>query len=174
MEIIRNIDSKILFFINKNMSSNILNDIMIFITNLGDNGFIWLLITAILLIRKKTRSTGIRIAIALILSVLAGNLILKNLFERSRPFFIFPHINILIEEPSGFSFPSAHSMSSFAAATVIFLSNKKFGILALILALLIAFSRLYLFVHFPSDVIIGSTIGILLGIISSNLKLKNK
>ncbi|MGL4875433.1 MAG: phosphatase PAP2 family protein, partial [Clostridium sp.] len=108
----------------------------------------------------------------LVLCFLVGNVFMKNFFMRPRPCWIDSSVNLLISIPTDFSFPSGHSMCSFAAATVLYSMNKKIGIASLILAFLIAFSRLYLFVHYPSDVLVGSIIGILLGIIS--VKILNK
>ena len=110
--------------------------------------------------------------LALVFSLLIGNIILKPSIARVRPFNINTSIQLLITAPVDFSFPSGHAMSSFAAATVIFCYNKRYGIGALILAGLIAFSRLYLYVHFPSDVIIGTIIGILLALAA--VKIMNK
>lgn len=110
---------------------------------------------------------GFTIAVALIIFSVLGLLILKPIIARPRPF-IAQGVDILIKEPMGFSFPSGHTGSSFAAASVIYFYNKKRGLLALILATLIAFSRMYLFVHYPSD-IVG---GLILGIISSRIAIK--
>ena len=98
------------------------------------------------------------------ISYLIGNLILKNLFARQRPFSRVEDIVLLIAEPSEFSFPSGHTLSSFTAATVIFLHSKKAGICAFLLAIAIAFSRMYLFVHYPSDIIAGMLLGIIVAI----------
>lgn len=106
---------------------------------------------------------------ALILCLLIGNLFLKPVVARVRPFDINTAIDILIKKPLDFSFPSGHTMSSFAAATVLIYMDKKIGAISLILATIIGFSRLYLYVHYPSDVVIGLLIGVLLGIISIKL-----
>lgn len=94
-----------------------------------------------------------------------GNLILKNLVARSRPFFFNTAVDLLISVPTDYSFPSGHTMSSFTAAVILYHADKRLGIPALILAFLIAFSRLYLYVHFPSDVIAGALIGIAIGFV---------
>ena len=95
-----------------------------------------------------------------------GNLTIKPLVGRLRPFYIVHDIKLLIPEPYGYSFPSGHALSSFAASTVIFLNNKKLGLIALILAIMIAFSRLYLYVHYLSDVLVGALLGVMVGIFS--------
>lgn len=147
----------------------LLNYIMIFITSLGNGGLIWIVAALFLIFQNKNmlKREGFTIAVALIIFSVLGLLILKPIIARPRPF-IAQGVDILIKEPMGFSFPSGHTGSSFAAAFVIYFYNKKIGLLALILATLIAFSRMYLFVHYPSD-IVG---GLILGIISSRIAIK--
>lgn len=147
----------------------LLNYIMIFITSLGNGGLIWIAAALFLIFQNKNmlKREGFTIAVALIIFSVLGLLILKPIIARPRPF-VAQGVDILIKEPMGFSFPSGHTGSSFAAASVIYFYNKKRGLLALILATLIAFSRMYLFVHYPSD-IVG---GLILGIISSRIAIK--
>lgn len=147
----------------------LLNYIMIFITSLGNGGLIWIVAALFLIFQNKNmlKREGFTIAVALIIFSVLGLLILKPIIARPRPF-IAQGVDILIKEPMGFSFPSGHTGSSFAAASVIYFYNKKIGLLALILTTLIAFSRMYLFVHYPSD-IVG---GLILGIISSRIAIK--
>lgn len=99
----------------------------------------------------------------LVCCVVVGNLILKNLVARARPCSLNTTVNLLISAPTDYSFPSGHTTSSFAAAVIWYHADKRFGVPALILAFLIAFSRLYLYVHFPSDVIAGALIGAAIG-----------
>lgn len=158
------IDNGILNFIQQTMSGNLLDKIMPMITTLGDAGAIWIVIGLVLLSTKKHRKLGITVLIALALCGVIGNLILKPWVARIRPFEANQFLDLLIAKPEDFSFPSGHTMSSFAAAVVIFLNNKKYGWAALILATVISFSRLYLYVHYPSDILIGLIIGVLIGI----------
>ena len=130
------------------------------VTSLGNGGAIWILICVILLTFKKTRKCGITIALGLIINLIVCNAILKNLFARIRPYEANGIMELLIAFPHDFSFPSGHSSSSFVTATSIFLYYKKSGVAALFLAFLIALSRLYLYVHYPTDVIFGSLIGV--------------
>ena len=109
---------------------------------------------------KKYRKCGLQVAVAMLLTFIVGNLILKNMIHRDRPCWIDPSITLLVKSPSDFSFPSGHSMNGFTASVSILLCDKKLGIAAVILAAAIAFSRLYNFVHFPTDVIAGIVIGI--------------
>ena len=120
---------------------------------------IWILFSLLLLSQKKTRTIGLAALFALICMLIIGNSCLKPLIARERPFIARPEklAYDLIHQPA------ENTFSSFAAATTIALGNKKLGIFALILAAAIGFSRLYLYVHFPTDVLGGMLLGILLG-----------
>lgn len=144
----------------------LLDKILAFITSLGNAGIIWIVLAVVLLILPKTRRTGIIVAAALLMDLILCNLILKNLVARVRPYDVNTAIAILIKKPLDFSFPSGHTAASFAAMTALFLAKmKKAWIAALVLAVLIAFSRLYFYVHYPTDVLGGAIVGILSGII---------
>jgi len=147
------------------MHSPVLDKIMVFFSTLGNAGLFWIAISLILLIIPKTRKIGLHMGLAITITYIFGNLVLKNLVARQRPYFVDPNVTLLIKKPSEYSFPSGHSMNGFAAATSLFLNNKKWGIPALIVASIIAFSRLYNFVHWPTDVICGILLGILNAII---------
>lgn len=138
----------------------ILDQIMIFFTTLGENGWFWIGVGIVCLVLKKHRKMGLQVLMSMLFTFIIGNLILKNLFQRERPCAIDPSVELLIPYPSEFSFPSGHTMNGFTAATTLFLYNKRLGIPALILAGIIAFSRLYLFVHFPTDIIGGFCVGL--------------
>lgn len=167
MNIIQNLDNGILQFIQINMRSSIMDKVMPLITDLGNGAIIWILIGIIFLINKKYRSYGLMIIVALMLCFIIGNLSIKPLVARVRPFNATPLLDgLLIKPPTDFSFPSGHTMCSFAAGVVIFYMNRRIGIFALIISSLIGFSRLYLYVHYPSDVFWGMIIGILLGSLS--------
>lgn len=170
METLLNIDGGILLFIQESIRNPILNPIMIFITTLGDGGTIWILLTIGLLIPKKTRKIGVMSALALLGSLLFNNNLIKLLVRRPRPFVTFPELQILIPTPSEFSFPSGHTSSSFAAAMVLYRNlPKKAGIPAMVLAALIGISRLYIGVHYLTDVIAGALFGMLLGYLAECL-----
>lgn len=142
----------------------VLDVIMIFITTLGDDGIFWIAIGVICLFFKKHRKMGIQVLLSMLVTYIIGNLILKNVFERPRPCDIDTAVAMLISRPHGHSFPSGHSMNGMVAATALFLNNKKIGIPALVLAVLIGFSRMYLFVHFPTDVLGGFAVAVLVAI----------
>lgn len=145
----------------------VLDRIAVVITSLGNAGIFWILLTvAMLVFSKKSKKTAWTAAAALILSAIVVNLILKNWVMRDRPCWIDPNVKMLVRIPKDYSFPSGHSSASFACATALFLRNKKVGAPFCILALLIALSRMYLFVHWPTDVLAGTAIGIIQAIIA--------
>jgi undecaprenyl-diphosphatase len=164
-------DDQFLLFLQENVRSDVLTPIMTFITRLGDKGLFWIATAIILCCFKKTRPLGIMAGISLVFSVLINNAILKNLVARPRPY--LPEtvggkgLILLIEEQHDWSFPSGHSGASFAAAVVYLVKGpKKLGIPSIILAALIAFSRLYVGVHYPTDVIAGIITGTFCAIIA--------
>lgn len=163
MSVIQSLDFRLLDLIHENLSCGFLDYVMPRLTSIGNGGFIWLVSAALMLISRKYRRNGIELLSGLAGSVVIGNLLLKNLIARQRPCWINDAVNLLIAVPTDYSFPSGHTMSSFVAAAIIMHTNKKWGITAYILAALIAFSRLYLYVHFPTDIIAGAVIGTLIG-----------
>ena len=136
-----------------------LDFLMPIITLFGDGGIFWIALAVILLLFKKTRKIGLTMGISLALGFIVGNLFLKNVVARIRPYDLNESFSLLIEKLHDFSFPSGHTLASFEASVSIFLHNKKFGIPAVILAVLIAFSRLYLYVHYPTDVLASIILG---------------
>ena len=170
LETLLNLDGGFLLFLQESVRNPILDSIMIFITSLGNGGMIWIAETILLLIPKKTRKAGIMSAVALLGSLIINNNIVKNIVQRPRPFVTFTDLQIIIPTPSEFSFPSGHTSSSFAAAAVFYRHlPKKLGIPSVILAGLIGFSRLYVGVHYPTDVIAGVLMGILLSYLAEYL-----
>jgi Membrane-associated phospholipid phosphatase len=164
--LINNLDGYTLLFIQQHMRTPILTPFLKLLTDMGNSGLIWLIITIALLCFKKTRSVGLAALLSLVVCFIINNEILKNVIARPRPFTQLSGLNVLIPKPSDFSFPSGHTASSFAAAGAFFYcGNKKWGILALILAGFIGFSRLYLGVHYPSDVLFGALLGMLISFI---------
>ncbi len=168
MQFITAFDTNILWWINAHLTSPFMDKLMPAITHLGDVGAIWIAITVILLLRKSTRKWGVTMLFSLFLCVLVGNLLLKPLVARPRPCHIH-QLQLLIPMPTDLSFPSGHTMTSFASAAVLFHYHKTYGKAALILAALIAFSRLYLLVHYPTDVAAGLVLGLVAAIIACKL-----
>ncbi|MBQ8183255.1 MAG: phosphatase PAP2 family protein [Clostridia bacterium] len=174
-EFIVNIDVAIYQFVDGIMNP-VLNGIMTFITHLGDTpGIIWCVLGICLLIPRKTRKLGILVFAGLAFSSLINNVVLKELIDRPRPYnidasvwenagytYVWPD---LIKKSSSASFPSGHTSTSIGAAFALLLGCRKkqlaIGIPAFILSLLIGFSRIYVHVHYPTDVIAGAVVGLL-------------
>ena len=173
MYFIENIDNQVILNLYNFMENHqFLKNLFIFITTLGNSGIIWIIFAIFLYFNKSTKKNGVIMICSLLIGFIIGNLILKNLIARDRPFIQLSLIP-LISAPSGFSFPSGHSLSSFIGATSIFMFNKKYGILAYILAFLIAVSRILLAVHYPTDIIAGAILGIFISYFSYKILNKN-
>jgi undecaprenyl-diphosphatase len=166
MFFINQIDFSILNFIAAHFHYTWLDTLMPLVTALGDNGIIWILLSAAFLVMPRYRKVGIAIILALLLGFIICNLGLKPLAARLRPFEFNEAIHLLIKAPLDYSFPSGHTEASFAAVTVLFLYQVRGWFAAMLLAFAIAFSRLYLYVHYPTDVFAGAIIGICMGILS--------
>ena len=165
-------DLPILDWIQANLKNGFLDVAMRIITMFGDGGIFWIACAVILLCIPKTRKTGLGMGLALIMGLIVCNITLKPLVERIRPYdfqqeYFQVTIQLLTERMHDYSFPSGHTIASFEAATVLLINNKKLGIPAMILAVLIAFSRLYLYVHYPTDVIFSIVAGILFAFIGN-------
>ena len=159
------IEFRILDFL-QNVRTPVGDTAMCFITRLGDAGIIWILLTVILLVIPRTRKTGMILMAALCVDFVLCNGILKNLIARIRPYDINTQVQLLIVRPADFSFPSGHTAAAFTAAAALYFSGeKKLWKPVLMLACLIAFSRLYLYVHYPTDVLGGIFVGIAAGYI---------
>lgn len=170
MEWLIGLDGDILLFIQENIRNGILTPIFTAITTLGNSGIIWVILSLLLLIPQRTRKIGVMSLLALLVSLLINNVTLKNLVARVRPYETIEGLVPLIGRPWDYSFPSGHTGSSFASAWVFYRRlPKRFGIPALILAGLIGLSRLYLGVHYPTDVLFGVISGIFSGFVAEVL-----
>ncbi|MCI9224248.1 MAG: phosphatase PAP2 family protein [Acutalibacter sp.] len=157
-------DSAVMTFVQSGFHNPVTDTIFPAVTYLGESGIFWILLSLLIIAlgrKNGWRTTGCLMLAAMLLGLLLGEIALKNIICRPRPFQEMPEISLLIPPPSGYSFPSGHSCASFAAATIIFLKDKRPGTAALALAALIAFSRVFLFVHYPTDVLAGSLLGVL-------------
>ena len=155
------IEFQILYTLQE-LRTPLVDGLMVFITSLGDHGWFWILMGVLLFSFPRTRLLGGCMLISIAAGFLLGNVLLKNMAARQRPCWLDPSVELLVRVPKDFSFPSGHSLVSFEGAVCIFLFNRKWGIPALMLAVLTAFSRLYLFVHFPTDVLAGIVMGIVI------------
>lgn len=161
----------------QSIQNNILDMFFKYYTMLGEAGILFIVIAIALLITRRYRKVGFAMIVALAIMVVGNNLILKNIFARPRPFnldpdayawwfkvYVFPEI---VEKPSSFSFPSGHSSSAFAVAFVAMFYSRKWGFINLFLAILMAFSRVYVEVHYPSDVIAGVLVGLIYALLAA-------
>ncbi|WP_251206350.1 phosphatase PAP2 family protein [Acetatifactor aquisgranensis] len=161
MDWIINLDAGILLFIQETIRNPVLTPLFAAVTVLGNAAVVWILISLGMSASRKTRKTALMCAVALLVSLLINNMVLKNIVGRIRPYEAIAGLVPLIGKPRDYSFPSGHTASSFAAAWVLFRRlPRRFGIPALMLAGLIGISRLYLGVHYPTDVLFGVISGI--------------
>lgn len=158
-------DLPILDWIAQYLYCPFLDAIMPIITLFGDAGIFWIACAVVLIFIPKYRKIGLSMGTALLIGLLVCNVTLKPLVARIRPYdYQLEHfgktIQLLVATPHDFSFPSGHTIASFEAATAIMIHNRKLGIPAMILAVLISFSRLYLYVHYPTDVLASVVLGV--------------
>ncbi len=141
--------------------TGILDKIMMAFTFLGELGWFWILCGVVLLFFKKYRKNGWIVLFTLLVGLLITNVLLKNLVARVRPYDVNTAVDLIISKPTDWSFPSGHTTSSFGAAAAIMYANKKWGVAAYMIAVIIAFSRMYLYVHYPTDILGGMAVGTL-------------
>lgn len=162
-------DAGVMDFVQRHFHNIVTDGVFPIITYLGELGAVWVFLAVILLFFPKTKRCGSLMLLSMLATFLVGEVFLKNVVDRPRPFQTYPGaVQLLIQEPSSWSFPSGHSSSSFAAATVVFAYSRRWGTAALI-----AFSRMFLFVHYPTDVLAGAVLGALcaLGVLAVFRKL---
>lgn len=171
MEWIMNLEGFLLLWIQEHIRQDFMTPFWKGITFLGDEGWFWILTAVILLVFKKTRRCGFTVLLALGIGALITNVCLKNMVMRIRPYEVVEGLTYLIEKPSDFSFPSGHTCASFAAAVSLWKCfpephKKAVGAGAMLLAVLIACSRLYLGVHYPTDILGGILFGVAAAMLS--------
>ncbi len=159
----REIELAVLDWIQAYMRCEALDVLMPFISRLSDHGEIWILTAAALLLSRRWRNQGKTLACGLVLDLAACNLLLKPLIGRGRPFLLRPELVLLVHPPGDASFPSGHTAASFAAVFALRASGSCLWIPACVLASAIAFSRLYLYVHWPTDILGGILLGACVG-----------
>ena len=155
-------DGQLLLWLKEAFSHPVLDEIMTGISALGNKGFIWIAIGIVFLCmgwkKKVWRDRGFLVLFSLAANFLACNVVLKPLVDRTRPYYVLDYTPLIppVGDPS---FPSGHTSASFAAATAIYAINRKWGAAAYVFAAIMGFSRLYLGVHFPTDVAAGALVG---------------
>lgn len=164
-----NIELKILDWF-QTLHTPVLDKFMTSVTKLGNAGIFWIILTVLFLLIPKMRKTGVVMAAALIIDLLLCNVLLKNFVARTRPYDVNTGIQLLVAKLRDYSFPSGHTAASFASVTALYLSGeRRIGLIALVISCLIAVSRLYLYVHYPTDVLGGVVIGIIAGYLGYRL-----
>lgn len=163
---IQAIDENILLWVQENIRSDKVTPLIQTLTHLGDFGLLWIGFSLILMFNKDTRKAGKLSLISICLCFLLNNLILKNLIERDRPYEVLNELKILIERQPDSSFPSGHAANSLASAIVFFqmFKGKKSKFTVLMAGIVIALTRVYVGVHYLSDVLVGISVGILSGL----------
>ena len=161
LQSVQNLDGEIMLQIQQHLRTDMLTPFMKIVTFLGNGGWFWILSAVVLLAIPRTSKTGSAAVLSLIFGVIVTNLLLKNIVARPRPFAEIEALIPLIAKPTDFSFPSGHTTASFAVALVMLrMLPKKIGIPAVVLAALVAFSRLYLGIHYPTDVLAGFVVAL--------------
>jgi len=161
LEFINNLDFFALYWVQEHLRCSFLDGLSAFLSVTFNGGVGWFVIVAVMLFFKKTRVAGVVMMVSILLAFFVGELALKNIIGRVRPCNQDLSVVLAVDRPLAYSFPSGHTGSSFAAATALFLCNKKWGVPALVLATVIGLSRAYLFVHFFTDVLAGAVLGML-------------
>jgi len=161
IELVKKFDIKIINIINKKKHS-LLDKIMFFLTVLGNAGTIWIIVIMFFLLTKNS-TIAFKLSLSLLSSAWLGNIVIKPLFERKRPYQVYQDLKRIPRKINDYSFPSGHSITSFSVATTMFFIDPIIGSCFYFLALFIAYSRIYLNMHYFSDIVIGALLGIIVG-----------
>lgn len=159
----QNAELALLDWIQLHLRFEFLDRLMVFVSSLSNHGEIWILLAAVLLLLRRQRRYGVSAACALVLDLAACNMILKPLIGRARPFLLRPELPLLVPPPGDASFPSGHTTAAFAVVFALWSAGSPLWRPALALAAVTAFSRLYLYVHWPTDVLGGVLLGAAVG-----------
>lgn len=173
MDFIQQFDNFVLYYILNNWHNDFTDTIFCIISNLSNYGFIWILMSVIMLFNRRWRTVGIILLLSLGVSSLIGSVMLKNIVCRIRPFNADPSIELLINTPGGYySFPSGHSIAAGTGAAVTLMKKRLVGLIVSVYSLLLAFSRVFLAVHYLTDVIAGLALGAVISVLMWKLLYK--
>ena len=165
MDTVTNFDFSILNFIQEEFRCGLLDGVFGLFGAVGNMWLIWIVLSIVMLFFKKTRTAGILALLSMGLGYLLGDIVIKPIVQRPRPFTfdsdlnMFRNADLISKKPGNFSFPSGHSAAAWAFATTLLVKRRTLGLIAVVPAVLMMFSRLYLYVHFPSDVLCGALLG---------------
>lgn len=165
LERIQTWDNKILRILSKKHTP-VLNKIMVMITTSGNYGYIWFAIAIPLIISNRNRSTGLTVILAMLITGLSGEVTIKHIVGRVRPCNREFSEDLLIKHPAHYSFPSGHTASSFAVSMVILFMLPIMFVPVFVYACLMGFSRMYVLVHYPTDVLAGAVLGLICGTVA--------
>ncbi len=160
----------LLNYIQNNIRTDFLDKLMPVISFMGKLSLMWVIIAAACLCFRKTRKLGRSLTFDMIFNLIASSCIIKPIVNRPRPCVLDNTVELLVGLPFDASFPSGHTLFAFGAATILFIYNKWLGIAAYIFGCLMAFSRMYLYVHFPTDVLFGAVFGVAFAITAYKLE----
>lgn len=165
MDAITSFDFSILNFIQEHFRCDFLDGVCRFMGAVGNMGLIWIVFAVVLLFFKKTRTAGMIALLSMGVAYLLGDLVIKPIVQRPRPFTFESELNmfwgveLISKKPSNYSFPSGHSAAAWAFTTSLLIKRRTLGLIAVAPAVLMVLSRLYLYVHFPTDVLCGALLG---------------
>ncbi len=163
------LELSILDWIQANLRCGFLDAVLPVVSRVCDHGEVWIVLAALLLLDKRTRKTGLCLTVSLALDLVCCNLILKPLVGRVRPFAVNTGVTLLTPPPLDASFPSGHTAASFTSASALWTAKSPLRWPSLVLAVVISLSRLYLYVHWPTDVLGGAVLGMILGYVGTKL-----
>lgn len=174
LEFFQNIDISLLYFLNKSLSNPVFDKFFVFITNVKNWYLVYIIFWFIMIIKgnKKIRTAAVMILFLIAVSDQFSSQLLKHLVSRLRPCHIFSDLNLLMGCKNSFSFPSSHAVNNFAAAFFLSSFFLKYKRVLYLIAVLIAVSRVYVGVHYPSDVIAGAVFGVFIGYLFYILTMK--
>jgi len=161
MDALSQMEGVFLLWIQEHLRQEWMTPFWKLITSLGDSGWFWIALALALLCFRRWRRTGATVLLALVIGALITNIALKPLVARIRPYDVIEGLSLLVKRQADLSFPSGHTCAAFAAGAVCFVRLRRpWGVCLLVLAVLIAVSRLYVGVHYPTDVLGGIVVGL--------------